>query len=240
MSIAEWMTSDLWGGVREFEQQYPTLSEREVAEKFVRAMSATQRREALVQAVLDIVEGHRASRERARVRSIEASVAQLPYDPEEFERQRIARLAEYEANPRMAPRNSRAYRKWILTEEGQRHEAERLARIAEEDEKDRLFREDPDEYSNRFGWGLVRRQFEDWENKIRLKVTAELLAASFALGDGRTVTWGDATIEDHHIRIGLLQRQLLGTGDAIARHEAAVSMIVEAGVTRLGEVRVAA
>lgn len=240
MSIAEWMTSDLWGGVREFEQQYPTLSEREVAEKFVRAMSATQRREALVQAILDIVEGHRASRERARVRAIEESVTRIPVDPAEFERQRLARLAEYEANPRMAPRNTRAYRKWSETEEGKEFEAERLARVAEEEEKDRLYDEDPEEYSNRYGWGYVRRQFDEWENRIRLKVTAELLSASFALGDGRTVTWGDATIEDHHTRIGLLQRQLIGTGDAIARHEAAVSMIVEAGVARLGEVKVAA
>lgn len=236
MSIAEWMTADLWRGVQEFSEQYPTLDGRAVAERFVRAMSADQRRSALVEAVLAIVDGHRLSRERARVRAIEAE-ASWPARRAEFEAERVARVAEYEAEPRHAPRNTRAYKRWAATDEGQgllALEAEAAARDAEEQ---RLYDEDRPAWEERFGLrGLLHRFEED----VRLKVTAELLAATFAVGDGRTVTWGQATIRDHMIRIGMLRGQMTGTGDAIARHEAAMSMITASGAACLNELQVAA
>lgn len=56
---------------------------------------------------------------------------------------------------------------------------------------------------------------------------AELLAETFALGDGRRVRWGEATEEDHAARIEFLTRQIRGTQQTIGRHASAIDLLRE-------------
>jgi hypothetical protein len=77
---------------------------------------------------------------------------------------------------------------------------------------------------------------EEFAQKVRLEVTTELLASTFALGDGTDVTWGEATVEQHRQRIDLLARMAEGTIETAARHQAAIDLIEENGVARLAEV----
>lgn len=69
---------------------------------------------------------------------------------------------------------------------------------------------------------------------------AKLLDSAFPLGDGRWVTWGDATIADHEDRIVFLARQRDGVIATIGRHEDAISVIKEASVSCLREIEEAA
>lgn len=239
MSVAEWMTEDLWRGVREFADAYHSLGEAAVADRFVRAMSAEQRRAALRDAVLEIVSRHREAADRARARAVEAA-ATYPVRVAEWEAEREARRADWAANPSLAPRNTKVYREWAATDEGKRIVAQReefaAREQAEQAEADRLWDEDPMEWNRRYGSGRIAVALEEYAATIRLQVTRELLESSFALGDGRVVTWGDATIADHMTRIGLLQRQAIGTGEAIVRHEAAIGMLREAGAATLSDI----
>ncbi|MFI2663193.1 hypothetical protein [Micromonospora carbonacea] len=81
----------------------------------------------------------------------------------------------------------------------------------------------------------LRIYTETISRDVRLETTRELLASFFALGDGRQVSWGDATVADHRQRIELLVRGMAGTAETAARHAAAIRMIEEAGVSRLGD-----
>ncbi len=57
----------------------------------------------------------------------------------------------------------------------------------------------------------------------------ELLRSPFSLGDKTTVTWGEATIEQHQQRIEMLTGMARGIESTIRRHEEAVALLKETG-----------
>lgn len=63
----------------------------------------------------------------------------------------------------------------------------------------------------------------------------KFLSERFPVEDGRFVTWGEATIEDHHSRIALLTKIRNGIDDTIERHEAALKLLAEHGADCLNE-----
>lgn len=67
-----------------------------------------------------------------------------------------------------------------------------------------------------------------------------LLPESFVLPDGRMVTWGTATVEDHEARIEWLNGQMHALAQDVDRHEQAVKLIREHGATCLAEIEAAA
>jgi hypothetical protein len=87
--------------------------------------------------------------------------------------------------------------------------------------------------------GRARRETDkflrEYAAKVRLEVTAELLGTSFALGDGTSVTWGEATVDQHRQRVEMLSANAAGVVETAARHVAAVRMCEEAGVSCLAE-----
>jgi predicted lipoprotein len=62
---------------------------------------------------------------------------------------------------------------------------------------------------------------------------AEVYRETFALYDGRRVSWGEATVADHRQRVDRLRMQRRAIGETIARHEDAISLCEEHGVDRL-------
>lgn len=63
-----------------------------------------------------------------------------------------------------------------------------------------------------------------------------LMRRSFALPDGSFVRWGQATVEDHQARIGMLAKLRNGLDATIGRHAVAVEQILAADVTCLDEI----
>lgn len=63
----------------------------------------------------------------------------------------------------------------------------------------------------------------------------DLFLQRFSVGDGREVTWGDATVEDHEARIAFLELQARGLMDTVERHRASIALITAAGATCLKE-----
>lgn len=53
---------------------------------------------------------------------------------------------------------------------------------------------------------------------------------------GRWITWGNATVEDHEARIGWLTGQIDALGQDVDRHQRAIKVIREHGVSCLAEV----
>ena len=84
--------------------------------------------------------------------------------------------------------------------------------------------------------GEFAKAMEDFRQRVRLEVTAELLAIPFAIGDGRTVTWGAATQGEHRERIAWLMKHAGSTFETACRHEVAVRLIEAAKVQCLAEV----
>jgi hypothetical protein len=78
---------------------------------------------------------------------------------------------------------------------------------------------------------------ERYRQEIRLEITQELLEEEFALGDGRKVTWGRATVLQHTTRIDLLKKNIVGNMSAAIRHQAAIDMIKKHRVTCLGKIQ---
>lgn len=68
----------------------------------------------------------------------------------------------------------------------------------------------------------------------------ELAGTRFALGTGLQIEWLEATVEDHLQRIAYLSKLRDGLDSTIARHQAAITAITEAGVTCLREIADAA
>lgn len=87
-------------------------------------------------------------------------------------------------------------------------------------------------------WGRLTDSLKvftsEMADQIRLEITEELLSSIFALGDGRRVTWGEATVEDHQKCIEMLQGNAAANIDTAAKHEAAIRMLSEAGAETLG------
>jgi len=89
----------------------------------------------------------------------------------------------------------------------------------------------------------VERQFDlsrVFSGETTLDQRATRLSQSFVLGDGRRVTWDEATEEDHRARIEYLSVHVRGVLETISRHEEAIGLIREHGVSCLGEIEVAA
>ena len=55
-----------------------------------------------------------------------------------------------------------------------------------------------------------------YEAHMRVRITAELLATTFSLGDGIEVTWGAATVDQHRQRVAMLTRTAAGTLETAA------------------------
>jgi flagellar biosynthesis GTPase FlhF len=134
---------------------------------------------------------------------------------------------------------------WVRSE--QRQEARRVERRSyredtawwrkHQKEVARIRVEEPEEYRRRFTIGGVIETFErEIRDEIRLELTAELLATTFALGDGRMVTWADATVADHHQRLQVLGQNVLGNLTTMTLHEQAIDMLASVGCATLAEV----
>jgi hypothetical protein len=71
--------------------------------------------------------------------------------------------------------------------------------------------------------------------RVRLETTAELLGTIFALGDGRRVTWGSATVADHQQRLDMLLQNATGIAETAALHRKAITMLTAAGAACLSQ-----
>lgn len=65
---------------------------------------------------------------------------------------------------------------------------------------------------------------------------AALFNTPFKLGENRTTSWGQATVEEHRIRIAFLEVMRNGIDRTISHHRRAIEVIEDAGVTCLQEV----
>lgn len=116
-------------------------------------------------------------------------------------------------------------------DEGMAREQERLDKIAE-----RVAAKDRErEESYRLAWAKVDEAFSRLKNELRMEWTSELLGSEFALGDGTTTTWGDATREQHLLRMALHKRNAVAGMEGYARHAAALEEIERTGSANLRE-----
>lgn len=69
-----------------------------------------------------------------------------------------------------------------------------------------------------------------------IQARKQLAEEFFALGDGRRVRWGEATVEEHRQRIEMLERMRAGLADTVALHAEAIAAIEAAGVVCLDEI----
>jgi len=223
-----------------FDDEYPDSEARWVAERAARSIRAPQRMQLLVDLLADEIDGRR----RARARVIERNAlltAAADQQRAEWTAAREENERLWQAQPWLAPRNTRHYRRWAATPEGQQREERRLQEQAAREERDRLARDNPVEYERRYGLAsTLNRIVDEVRNEAKLELTAELLGSTFALGNGRVTTWGAASIADHETRLAMLTRQIEGNALTATLHEKAIELIREHEASCLNEVRFAA
>lgn len=200
----------------EFDKEYPREKASRLARRAVKSLTASDREEILTGLLASEIEAIRRQRSR------------------EIER-RAWEIASAE-QVTVVERERREYKREVAKES----KAFREAMKRRDDEAAELFRTDPEAHRRKYTLGGI---IEAWEEKIaeraKMELTAELLTAVFATGDGRRVTWGEATLEDHRKRIELLARGVKGSVETIRLHEYAASILRETGATCLNNAKVA-
>jgi hypothetical protein len=72
--------------------------------------------------------------------------------------------------------------------------------------------------------------------EVLLDLNKRLLKSAFALGDGTSVQWGEATKAQHEARLELLMKNVEGNLDTANRHRAAIEMLIDTQKKTLNEV----
>lgn len=81
-------------------------------------------------------------------------------------------------------------------------------------------------------WNSV---MDSYKAELRAEWTAELLAEQFAMPDGTKVAWGEASIEQHQVRVALFLSQAHTGMEGAARHQKAIDELTARGVAKLND-----
>lgn len=81
----------------------------------------------------------------------------------------------------------------------------------------------------------VRKIYAAYQQIEKMEWSWSLLNTSFALGDRTSVSWADATVEDHERYIELVEKKMLGGLQTLSRHESAIDVLVTTGARNLRE-----
>lgn len=82
---------------------------------------------------------------------------------------------------------------------------------------------------------VLSASIEAFKAEIRIEWTEELLGSKFALGDGRKVAWGEATVHQHKERLRIFRDHAKTNLEGAARHQAAIDTLKETGAACLNE-----
>lgn len=96
-------------------------------------------------------------------------------------------------------------------------------------------RREEEEAGRRRFWQTITDATARYAEALKMEWTRELLDSGFALPDGTTVLWGDATVEQHMERREMFMRNAVANAEGAARHDQAIRELSEAGVTTLRE-----
>lgn len=217
----------------------PDTAEDDLARALLRKLKAEQKEIVLLCWLEDEIAHRRRDQARAIERQAQRQAeaaetcAQSEADRERRQREEAERQARWLRYPFTAPRNTRIYKQWAQTKEGQKY-------LAEEAEKGRRDAERKAYIAEHGLWAYVKETIWDpytaqVKKEARLELTKELLESTFALGDGRHVSWGQATMHDHVQRIELLMRNAAGSVVTAKLHEEAIRLIQEADAGCLNE-----
>ena len=95
------------------------------------------------------------------------------------------------------------------------------------------------EFCLQYERGRVRR-VEQQATRVGRKVDPtgerrQLLDETFGIGDGRRITWGEATVADHQARADMLAKMRDGLDATIARHLDAIAQLQQANARCLND-----
>lgn len=244
--------------IRELVAEHPNRSDRELAEMVVSALQPDHLRALLVHRTTTEVYIEKRSQARQIEREARSHSAMPIPTPRQEPSQPVptppsptdpvdGKFEEIYSNPCWWGRpegrglfiNSRErtqFRSWCNRRDGRGGFDRWLAAALDQDVTE-LFRQDfVPGYTRDQHWAEVSKLVNDFANKIRFDITAELLDSIFSTGDGTRVTWREATVAQHQERIDSLSKHIAGTAETAAMHQRAVQMIESAGVQTLGEV----
>lgn len=86
------------------------------------------------------------------------------------------------------------------------------------------YQADEDKYADRMR-ETMSSAIQKFQEELRIEWTTELLSSTFTLGDGSTVTWGLASIDQHQERADMFARNALANAEGAARHLEAIAAI---------------
>lgn len=92
-----------------------------------------------------------------------------------------------------------------------------------------------DEEVNKRFWKSIGDLTTRYAAALKMEWTRELLDSGFALPDGTTVLWGDATVEQHQARYDMFMRNAQVNAEGAARHEQAIRDLTQAHASTLRE-----
>jgi hypothetical protein len=202
------------------ERQNKRTSPSVLAQQLADRLSSSQQRTFLIRLLTYEFDSAR----RNRVRNVERQATRLP--------QEILAITPWIARP-----SSSAYKTWAKSPNRHEQRAAHDPNYAEYLEHCKRRNVEPG--SDYTTWN-VNKALENVVNAVRqeilLELTEELLSAEFVV-NGKTVTWGSASVEEHEHRAKSLLIQAAGTVDTAKRHQAAIEMIENVSASNLNEVK---
>lgn len=222
-ATADLAVTTINAAVRRYVAEYPEFDSRQAAEAIVGGLSHAETRYAAIRWVAMLCEVE----DRADARQIEKQAAKPPAG------------YEYDGDGRLAA--TRVLR--LHENEQQREEWQRVVRVADGAESPRNAKDLAGCQERVAEWRererlreqAVQRERERHQAFVdrikaeaRMEWTADLLASTFAVGDGTRVSWAEATVQQHEQRIAFLTRHVEGSLDTLKRHEVAVAEILAA------------
>lgn len=223
-----------------FAKKHSDLNTLNLAKLVVKEMTDSQKTKLL----LHLLKSHFDQIKRQEVHSIEKSASL--WEEEKRERRR-----EYQENRKEEERQAAEapWRALSITKNWQKWDrlppVMKKLRITQcdpdyaawlESHGDKQFTSDLTTYCSYRSQILFDNFERDMRRKITLELTQELLGAHFALPNGLSTTWGEATAADHQSRIEYLLIQASGTVTTANRHKAAIEILREHHANNLNEV----
>lgn len=221
--------------ISSFEALHTIVEVAELAKEYLQLIPQETHASILLRLVTNEISAAR----RNRVRSIEER-SEVGRKREERDQKKHNEKELYFDRPWEAPASSFVGKQWRVHSPVRRNSTRAQADPAFATYLDTFPKKSVEVSEMAFASWKVNRAFDQLVNSVRtetvLELTRELLSSQFSLGDGKSVLWGEATVDDHLNRIHLLLAQATGNVETSNRHKAAIYILQKHGVTKLNDV----
>ncbi len=226
---------DLWIEILDLADANPSVDTDVLARKIARQLGAAKLKELAIAEIKRLMDSHRRSQVRKIEQAAEKQTKRNDGPPSKAHRYWNEHTGEWETFGRRKLKELEKDGEIIydhrIRDYRNTSDEEKQKALNYRNETEELIRKLDQQHADR-----MTAMLEAYAEDLKMEWTQELLDAEFALGDGTRVTWGKATVEQHHKRMTMLSHNVESNLQAIKRHECAIADITASGTNSLEDI----